>query len=310
MDALPRDFDDERAAPTAHDWHPGLRFAPRIAPARLPRRLRLGIGIGVVALHVLAGWLVAVQMQPQPLPHVDDAMVVDYIVLLPPQEIRPERQLERPERVIAAPRVQPRAEPALSTLPATPKPAAADAPLQLYTPDGALRLPDGLMESLDAQANHKQFDFQFPNLEAAATLLDRPPPIEYRATRFDEYWAPNDDLLEAVLNKAIEKTTATVRIPVPGAPGRFLVCKVVFLAAGGGCVVERVGGYGRPGEDDPATLSPDEAKACQAWWDKIVGASTQSEWRATRKLYEDECRKPLLKVPPAAEEPSLPEPAQ
>jgi hypothetical protein len=47
--------------------------------------------------------------------------------------------------------------------------------------------------------------------------------------------------------------------------------------------------------DDPNTLDPEEDKQCQAWWDRIVGASNQDVWRHTRDLYEAQCRKPLAK---------------
>jgi hypothetical protein len=299
MDALPLDDDEPRATQPAADWHPGLRFAPRTARSQPPRWQRIGIGIAVVALHFVAGWFVAMQMQPHPEPYVEDvAIVVDYVVLLSPQVIRPEPEPGRAE-ADAAQRIVQRTVASTPVERAQRTPAASDAPLQVYAPDGSLRLPDGLMETLDAQAFDKQFDFQLPNLDASARLLDRPSPIEYTATRFDKYYAPNETLLSEVLRKAIEKTSPEIRIPVPGAPGRFLVCRIVILAAGGACGIERIGGYGRPGEDDPKTLSPDEAKACQAWWDKIVGAKTQTEWRATRQLYDAECLKPLLKEPPA-----------
>jgi hypothetical protein len=183
---------------------------------------------------------------------------------------------------------------------AAPRPAArapvADAPLQLYLPDGSLRLPDTVAKDLDRASRDRQFDFQMPDLDAAARLLDRPPALVYEPTRFDEYWEPNEDLLNEVLRKAVEKTTKEVRIPIPGAPGRSLVCRVSLLAAGGACGVERNGGNAVVSLDDPKTLSATEAAACAAWWDRIVGAATQAEWRATRKLYEAECRKPLEKV--------------
>jgi hypothetical protein len=162
------------------------------------------------------------------------------------------------------------------------------------------RLPDSLLEDMDRTARDPRFDFRMPDLDAAARLLERPPALVYEPTRFDEYWEPNEDLLSEVLRKAVEKTTKEVRIPIPGARGRFLVCRVSLLAAGGACGVERNGGNDVVSLDDPQTLSATEAAACQAWWNRIVGASTQAEWRATQKLYEAECRKPLEKVPPQA----------
>jgi hypothetical protein len=157
-----------------------------------------------------------------------------------------------------------------------------------------------MVADIDPLADERRFDFKFPDLEKAGHLLDRPPALVYEPTRFDQYWAPEEDVLTEVLRKAVEKTTKEVRIPIPGAPGRFLVCRVSLLAAGGACGVERNGGNNVVSLDDPDTLSPVEAAACEAWWNRIVGAGTQAEWRATRKLYEAECRKPLLKVAPEA----------
>jgi hypothetical protein len=123
----------------------------------------------------------------------------------------------------------------------------------------------------------------------------------YEPTRFDQYWEPQEDLLSEILRKAVEKTSREIRIPIPGAPNKRLVCRVSLLAAGGACGVERNGGNTVLSLDDPKTLSPVEAAACEAWWNRIVGAATQDEWRATRALYDAECRKPLAKVAPQAE---------
>jgi hypothetical protein len=67
---------------------------------------------------------------------------------------------------------------------------------------------------------------------------------------------------------------------------------------GGGCGIEGNGDPDAllPGHDDPNTLSAEEDRACQAWWEKIIVAKTQDEWRQTRKLYEQECRKPLARA--------------
>jgi hypothetical protein len=284
-----------------------LRFAPRNAPPPGWRMQHVAIGIGVAALHLLFWWIVEVQSRGDALEAAkqDVAIVVTFIETLPRQVIRAERppvpatRAARPERAEVDPR--PRTSPRPSTRPVT----AADAPLQLYLPDGSLRLPDNLADPLAAE---RQFDFRMPDLDQAARLLDRPPALVYEPTRFDEYWAPQEDLLSEVLRKAVEKTSTEVRIPIPGSKGRYLVCRVSLLAAGGACGVERNGGNDVVSLDDSKTLSPVEAAACAAWWDRIVGAATQSEWRATRQLYEAECRKPLAKAPPEAK--PAPEPAQ
>jgi hypothetical protein len=69
----------------------------------------------------------------------------------------------------------------------------------------------------------------------------------------------------------------------------------MVLAASGGCgFTANDDGYFVP-RDDPDTLSPLEEKQCQAWWGLIVSAKTQTEWRRTRRLYEQECQKPAAK---------------
>jgi hypothetical protein len=288
----------------AHGHEPepfaGVVFAPRaISPA--PSRAQRGtVAAVVIALHALLAWFVESQSQrredldgPR-----DEPVVVAFVETLPRQVIRAERTTDlAPMRIVRAP---PRAP---ATRRAVPRDEPrTDAPMQLYDADGALRLPDGLMAELDRKADRPQFDFQYPGLAEAGRFLDRPPVLAYEPTRFDAAWQPNETLLNEVLRKAMEKTSPEVRIPIPGAPGKKIVCRVVILAAGGGCGIERDEAWNSPGQDDPATLSAAEAAACDAWWAKIVAARSQDEWRATRKLYEAECRKPLETVRPKAEE--------
>lgn len=286
--------------PEAIAWEvESLRFAPRLGHPPGWRLQHFNIGIGVVALHLLLWWLIEVQSRNRALEAAKDdiAIVIAFIQTLPRQVIRAERAPTQPTRT-SKPRStgsSARSRPPSRTPPRTDP--AADTPLQLYLPDGSLRLPDGLVDPI---ADEREFDFKLPNLGEAARLLDRPPALVYEPTRFEAYWEPQEDLLSGVLRKAVEKTTKEVRIPIPGAPGRFLVCRVSLLAAGGACGVERNGGNAVVSLDDPKTLNPDEAAACAAWWTRIVGAGTQSEWRATRKLYEAECRMPLAKLPPEA----------
>jgi hypothetical protein len=296
----------------AHAWPvESLEFArnPRVAASW--RREQALVAIAVLAVHLVLWWVVEAQSQRRTREdaRADAAIEVTFIETLPSQWILapPQASAPRPE---ARPRPS-RATPSPSApRRTTSRPVASDAPLQLYQPDGSMRLPEGLLEDIDRQAREPHFDFQMPGLEQSARLLERPPALVYEPTRFDEYWAPNEDLLSAVLRKAVEKTTKEVRIPIPGARGRFLVCRVSLLAAGGACGVERNGGNAVVALDDPTTLDPTEAAACQAWWNRIVGAATQAEWRATRRLYEAECRKPLAKVPPPAQPAPPAPPAQ
>ncbi|MGH8051818.1 MAG: hypothetical protein ACREPB_14255 [Arenimonas sp.] len=168
--------------------------------------------------------------------------------------------------------------------------------LTLYDDTGRIRLPVDFIEKLDeANDPHKRFDFQNLDLELAGTFLKRPPAIDFNPTQFEDAWKPDQDILTELLEKAVEKTMKEIKIPVPGNPGVKLVCQVSVLALGGGCGFVPNGGYGRvisDDEDDPDTLSPDEDKECQAWWEKINSTSSQREWMKTRELYELSCKKP------------------
>lgn len=172
-------------------------------------------------------------------------------------------------------------------------------PLRIYDDTGRVSLPVDFIEKLDA-ANlpSKRFDFQNPDLELTGTFLKRPPAIDFNPTQFEQAWKPDQDILTELLEKAVEKTTKEIKIPVPGNPGVKLVCKVSVLALGGGCGFVPNGGYGRviaDDEDDPNTLSPEEDKQCQAWWEKINNTKSQREWLKTKELYELTCKKPLAK---------------
>ena len=294
-------------------WNHALRFAPRPAAAAPPASHRIALGAAVLALHALFALLLESQLRPHAQAGTrDDAIVVDWLVTMAPAVIRPPSRQAAPTPARAS-RGAATASPthASTRTPRAPDTTARtnDAPLQLYQPDGSLRLPGSFVDDFDrTTAAQRRFDFEIPDIDKAGHWLDRPPVLAYEPTRFDRYWAPDENLLDKVLRKAVEKTTKEIRIPVPGAPGRTLVCKVSMLAMGGGCGVERYGSdIPRPGIDDPATLDPKEAAACQAWWERIVGPSTQAEWRATRKLYDAECRKPLLRVanPPPEPEPAM-----
>ena len=171
--------------------------------------------------------------------------------------------------------------------------------LNLYDDTGRIRLPVDFIERLDAaNAPEKRFDFINPDLELAGTFLKRPPAIDFNPTQFEQAWKPDQDILNELIDKAVEKTTKEIKIPVPGNPTVKLVCKVSVLALGGGCGFVPNGGYGRvvaENEDDPLTLSPEEDRQCQAWWEKISDTRSQREWLKTKKLYEMACKKPLAK---------------
>jgi len=253
----------------------------------------------VIALHGFA--LIWLSRNALPTPHEDDsAMRVEFIdapivirplpttPVLPPKKARHQLRVapSRPEAAQALQMVEPAAQ----------SPAIVHE--SLYGPDGQLRLPADLMDQIDRQFGEKrQFSFQVPHLDDAAKLFDRQPPIVYESTRFAQYWKPDEDLLTELLTKAVEKTTKEIRIPIPGNPREHLVCRISILAMGGGCGIEVNGSDYTGPKDDPNTLNSEEDRQCQAWWEKIANTKTQDEWRATRKIYEQECRKPLERKP-------------
>jgi hypothetical protein len=270
----------------------------------LPRRLRLGVLAAIALLHILGAVLLVALVERNRVPPPDDAILIDFIDDLPAPELPP-----APNETITI-RMPPTAPPHSPPAPA-PAPRSAPRvrgsepmqsvdtkrPLELYNPDGSLHLPADLVDKLDRQFGDKrQFSYQIPHMDDAKKFFDRPPALVYEKTRFDQYWQPDEDLLNKILRKAAEATTREVKIKVPGS-NSYLVCQVSMLALGGGCGVLTPGADWNGPQDDPATLNPEEARQCAAWWQQIVGAKTQDAWRRTKQLYERECRKPLLRVP-------------
>lgn len=271
-----------------------------------PRRWRAPLLGSLIGLHVLAFVYLPLGEPWREKRGEEEAIQVDFIDLPPPVNhedilIRPEPD-EVAEDDAASPiparvPMSPASKPPL-VVPPSPRqksePTRPGAMSMIYTEDGRVRLPEGLIDDLDKRfGEQRQFSYQQPSLDKADKLLEHRKYLAYEPTRFDKDWRPNQDLLSEVLTKAMEATTKEVRIPVPGNPRAQIVCRISILAMGGGCGIEVAGADYLPPGDDPNTLSPEEDKQCQAWWEKIVGANTQEVWRQTRQLYERECRKPL-----------------
>jgi hypothetical protein len=289
----------------ASPWQPlSARERPREA---LPLRLRLAVLGTVAVLHLLATLGLLALLDREPIP-VNDAILVDFIDAPPPPMV----PATRGETVtIHIPKPQPRPKPRSKrretpvrvppTAPEAPMQAivpSADPPLRLYNPDGSLRVPADMLEKLDEQFGDKRvFSYQIPHLDDAKKYFERNPALVYEETRFDQYWTPDADALTAVLTKMVEATTKQVKVKVPGTTGSYMVCTVSILALGGGCGVLTNGAEWNGPQDDPNTLDAEEQRQCAAWWQQITQARTQDAWRATKKLYEMACRKPLLRQP-------------
>ncbi len=253
----------------------------------------------VIAAHAaLLVWLAGATGVRLPPPGFQRVTTIEFVVRRKP------RQTPMPAISAAAPSVPNRQPPGSATAdtPAASSSAhagvpASDAP-RTHAVDGRVLVPQQALDAFLRNGQSREFDLQRPGLDDMDALLKRPVALEYRATRFEAGWQGDRPRLERVLETAVEKTTATVKIPVPGRPGAFLQCKLAVLAASGGCgFTANDDGY-FVAKDDPDTLSPEEERQCRAWWDLIVSAKTQSVWRRTRTLYEQECRKPLAKIRP------------
>lgn len=281
-------------------WQPKSMRPP--VREELSFRLRLGLLLGIILLHLLLTIAFLRLLDSAPEPVVEEAILIDFVELPPPP---------LPNETI---RVRmPRPAPATNTSTTPPRPTrptrrpdrdvpmqvveAPPRPLELYNPDGSLRVPEDMLDQLDKQFGDKRsFSFQVPHIDDAKKYFERNPALVYESTRFDQYWTPDEDALTSLLRKFAEATTKEVKIKVPGMGGSsYMVCKVSILALGGGCGVLTSGADWNGPQDDPNTLNPEEERQCAAWWQQIIDARTQDAWRATRKLYERECRKPRMR---------------
>lgn len=98
----------------------------------------------------------------------------------------------------------------------------------LYNSDGSTKLAEALGSASPAQPPGVITD-EIVNLDRSGTWLKRAP-TDYEPTAFDQYWRPNENLLE----EWVRKSVTTIRIPIPGT-SKHIVCQTVLLALGGGC---------------------------------------------------------------------------
>lgn len=248
--------------------------------------------LAIIGMHVLALlWLADATRMPASLPTGQIVTRIEFTRM--PLQAQPRPSVAR------------KADKTSSTVPPANNSAVPDSEtgkqsseevLRVIGMDGSVMIPQDALDDFLGGAENKSFEIGRDGQDALRQLTHRPVALDYQSTRFDEAWQGDIPPLIRVLEKAVEKTTATIKIPIPGRPGAYFQCKIMVLAAGGGCgfTANDDGYYVLP--DDPNTLSPEEDQQCQAWWDLIVSAKTQGEWRRTRTLYEKECRKPLLQA--------------
>lgn len=263
----------------------------------------------IVAVHV--GGLLALREWSRPKPPPEPTGSRLQVLLLPPD---PPSSMAPPQSVEAdVPRDSAKRPMRVTAIPANPVDPTGSEPepeevvpqphtlaQRLFRDDGSLVMAEQLLQHTDANTGlGRVFEYQIAGLEQAGKILERPQALVYEATRFDGYWRPTHDVLTDLLIKAVEVSTATVRIPIPGRPGWNLVCSVVVLAVSGGCGM--VGpDHDMSMLDDPDTLSAEEQRACAMLWDRLAGARTQQQRIELRRLYETGCRKPPARLNGAA----------
>lgn len=256
--------------------------------------IRKGVLLASIVLaHALAlYWLALATRYTPPEAFIDAPIRIDFIVRERQATPEPPKAAAVQDKSNAGQRT---IQPTRRNAPTRQAAAEPSSTLTLINKDGSLILPERTREEFLSDIEDRQFDVRKKGLDDMDKLLDRPQALEYRATAFEEGWQGDRPPLERLLEQAVQKSTAHIKIPVPGRPGAYLRCSIAILALGGGCgfTANDDGYFVRA--DDPDTLSPEEDRQCGAWWDLIVAARTQALWRKTRALYEQECRKPLAK---------------
>ena len=248
----------------------------------------------VVFGHLLGFYWLDIATRNVPLPRTESsALLIDFITReTPPEPVRIiSTQAEQVDVAKPLKRIR-----KINTIASTvPSERVVTPTLTLINKDGSILLPQKTRDAFLNDVEKREFDVQHKGLDDMQKLLHRPVALEYKSTVFGGDWQGDRPRLERVLAEAVEKSTVRLKIPIPGRPGAYLRCDMAILVMGGSCgfTANDDGYFVR--DDDPNTLSVEEDLQCKAWWDLIVSAKTQALWRKTKKLYQQECEKPLAK---------------
>jgi hypothetical protein len=248
----------------------------------------------IIGVHLLAFYWLDLATRYVPLQRTESSvLLIDFITRETPPE--PVRIISTQARQVDVATPLKRMQKTKIKSPTTPSERIETSTLTLINKDGSIVLPQQTRDAFLNDIEKREFDVQHKGLDDMEKILHRPVALEYKSTKFDGNWQGDKPRLERVLEEAVAKSTVRVKIPIPGRPGAYLRCGLAILAMGGGCgFTANDDGYFVRG-DDPNTLSMEEDRQCKAWWDLIVSAKTQAIWRKTKKLYQQECEKPLAK---------------
>lgn len=98
----------------------------------------------------------------------------------------------------------------------------------LHGADGRPNLPSGTAAAGGGMPPGTD-DWTRAGIDANGTWLKRPP-LDYRASPFEDYWRPHETLLEEWVRRGVKQ----MHIPIPGTSKR-ITCVVSLLQLGGGC---------------------------------------------------------------------------
>jgi hypothetical protein len=211
-------------------WQRSLRWA---RPALDKRRLAWAILIGLVLTAIeLIGFgigmrgQIAKEMRPAPAEVLRVFLIPDETKEIPAAPPEPEPPARTVRRITGKARNVAEWRPkSVSSAPALDAPNPQTPVLQLYTPDGQLRLPDNAM-----LREREEIGFN-AHVPGSGDPFARRNPVPYEPTRFDSVWAPSRETLgQELIRKSI--VTHTWRTPW----GTEVTCSVSFiLGMLGGC---------------------------------------------------------------------------
>jgi hypothetical protein len=212
---------------------PYVRLTQRVRPPRERRNLWLLLAL-VLAAHVLLAWLGYLILRPLYAPEEDRGVIAVSLVTpvsalpAPPPLLAPPPLMGQP--AAAPPRRLHYVPPAKGAISATLE-GVKGPPLNLYAPNGEVRLPPGVSAPTSAPA------YVTPTIQGSH-ISDGKSPVVYKPTRFNKDWAPLNQTLGAkvvgrAFDKAVDKTTVKKTVHLPG--GIKIHCAVSPLVLFAGC---------------------------------------------------------------------------
>lgn len=246
-------------APAGTDWPdlPYVRLTQRRKPLRDRRRLWVLLAL-VLLGHVVLGWFAFLILRPAPQPERGTGVFTVTLIepssalpapppLLPPPPLP--GQPVPPGSVRRVPYEPPATGAIRATLEGTPEPQ-----LQLYDAQGQVRLPPQAAAAAATPA------YRTPELKGSRISSGKSP-LPYKPTPFNKVWAPPDETLGdqtigRAFDKAVEKTTVTRTVHLPG--GIKVKCGVSPLLLAFGCLPEPPPPPPDNGNDIRRSLPPPE----------------------------------------------------